>query len=97
MTRRRVLVMLIALCKATFFITSSGSSTAPFLNLITRDLATTLPAVAHLFSLQALTWGTASLVAGVVSDRVGRRSILVGGVVLLGAMRLGGLTVNGDR
>jgi MFS transporter, DHA1 family, inner membrane transport protein len=89
MTHRRVMVMLIALCTATFFITSSGSSTAPFLNLITVDIATTLPAVAHLFSVQALTWGTAALVAGMIADRVGRRSILIGGVVLLGAMRLG--------
>jgi MFS transporter, DHA1 family, inner membrane transport protein len=81
--------MLLALCTAAFFVTSTGAGTAPFLNLISHDLASTLPAVAHLFSIQALTWGTASLVAGLVSDRVGRRAILVGGVVLLGAMRLG--------
>src|SRR5258706_13725982 len=89
MTDRRLITMLIALCTATFFVTSAGASMAPFLNLITRDLATTLPAVAHLFSIQALTWGGASLVAAMVSDRFGRRAILVGGIFLIGMMRLG--------
>ncbi len=84
-----MLMMLIALCTATFFVTSAGASMAPFLNLITRDLATTLPAVAHLFSIQALAWGVASFVAGVASERFGRRGILVGGIVLIGMMRLG--------
>ncbi len=86
--------MLIALCTAVFFVTSAGASTAPFINLLTRDLAATLPAIAHLFSIQALFWGTASLVAGIVSVRVGRRAILVGGVVLLGFMRLGFATAD---
>lgn len=89
MNDRRMMTMLIALCTAVFFVTSAGASMAPFLNLITRDLATTLPAVAHLFSIQALAWGIASLVAGIISERFGRRAILVGGIVLLGAMRLG--------
>ncbi len=89
MTDRRIITMLIALCTATFFVTSAGASMAPFLNLITRDLATTLPAVAHLFSIQALAWGVASLVAAMVSDRFGRRAILVGGIFLIGMMRLG--------
>lgn len=89
MTDRRMMTMLVALCAAVFFVTSAGASLAPFLNLITRDLATTLPAVAHLFSVQALSWGIASLVAGVISERFGQRLILVGGIVVLGVMRLG--------
>ncbi len=89
MTDRQMMLMLIALCAAVFFVTSAGASTAPFLNLIAGDLGTTLPAVAHLFSIQALTWGIASLVAGVIAERVGQRALLVGGVVLIGAMRLG--------
>ena len=84
-----MMMMLIAMCMATFFVTSAGASMAPFLNLIAGNLGTTLPAVAHLFSIQALAWGIASLVAGMVSDRLGRRAILVCGVVLLGFMRLG--------
>ena len=89
MTNRRMMMMLIAMCMATFFITSAGASMAPFLNLIAGDLATTLPTVAHLFSLQALAWGVASLVAGMVSGRLGRRALLVGGILLMGVMRLG--------
>jgi DHA1 family inner membrane transport protein len=94
MSERRMMTMLIALCTATFFVTSAGASTAPFLNLITRDLATTLPAVAHLFSIQALAWGIASLVAGMVSNRFGQRAILVGGTLLIGVMRLGFATAD---
>jgi DHA1 family inner membrane transport protein len=89
MTDRRMMTMLIALCTATFFVTSAGASMAPFLNLIAGSLGTTLPDVAHLFSLQALAWGIASLVAGMVSERIGRRALLVGGVLLMGVMRLG--------
>jgi DHA1 family inner membrane transport protein len=84
-----MIAMLLALCGATFFVTSAGASMAPFLNLIAGDLATTLPDVAHLFSMQALMWGIASLGAGMVSERVGRRAMLVGGVLIMGAMRLG--------
>ena len=89
MTDRRMIAMLLALCAATFFITSAGASMAPFLNLIAGDLATTLPDVAHLFSLQAVMWGIASLAAGVVSERFGRRTMLVSGVLVMGIMRLG--------
>jgi DHA1 family inner membrane transport protein len=88
MTDRRIMTMLIALCTATFFVTSAGASMAPFLNLIAGNLGTTLPDIAHLFSIQALAWGMASLVAGMVSQRLGSRAILVGGVLLMGLMRL---------
>ena len=86
---RRTVWMLVVLSAATFLVTSSGSATAPFMRVIAGDLSTDLSAIAHLFSVQAATWGTASLVAGTLSDRLGRRAILVGAVVLLGATRLG--------
>jgi predicted MFS family arabinose efflux permease len=89
MTERRLMWMLIALCAGVFLVTSAGASTAPFLNFIARDLSTTLPAVAHLFSIQALTWGIASLVAGLAADRFRRRTLLVGGIFVIGLMRLG--------
>jgi DHA1 family inner membrane transport protein len=95
MTDRRMMTMLIALCAATFFVTSAGASMAPFLNLIAGSLGTTLPDVAHLFSIQALAWGMASLIAGMVSERLGRRALLVGGVVVMGVMRLGFATADG--
>jgi DHA1 family inner membrane transport protein len=89
MSDRRLLWLLLALCAGVFLVTSAGASTAPFINLLTRDLSTTLPAVAHLFSIQALFWGMASLAAGMISARIGARRLLVGGVVLIGLMRLG--------
>lgn len=81
--------MPVALCAANFTVTSSGPATAPFLQAIADDLSTTLAAVAHLFALQAITWGTAVLVTGTFSHRLGRRAVLVGSVVLLGATRIG--------
>jgi len=89
MTDTRTVVLLVALSLATFVVTSSGSATAPFLQVIASDLSTDLSAVAHLFSVQALTWGAASLIAGAASDRWGRRPILISSVILLGATRLG--------
>jgi DHA1 family inner membrane transport protein len=86
---RHLLLLLGALCAGVFLVTSAGASTAPFLNDIARDLSTSLPAIAHLFSIQALFWGIASLVAGMVSMRVGQRTLLVGGILLIGFMRLG--------
>jgi len=81
--------MLVALAAATFVVTSTGSGMAPFLTAIAADLASSLPAVANLFSVQAVMWGITSLVAGTLSDRLGRRSILVAGIALLGFTRLG--------
>jgi DHA1 family inner membrane transport protein len=81
--------LLVALAAATFVVTSTGSGMAPFLTAIATDLATSLPAVANLFSIQAVMWGVASLIAGTLSDRLGRRTILVAGIALLGLTRLG--------
>jgi DHA1 family inner membrane transport protein len=89
MSETRILAMLVVLAAANFVVTSSSSGTAPFLTAIATDLSTSLPAVANLFSMQALMWGTASLVAGTLSDRLGRRAILVVAITLLGATRLG--------
>ncbi|HTT36406.1 MAG TPA: MFS transporter [Burkholderiales bacterium] len=89
MTDARTIAMLIALSAATFAVTSSGSAAAPFLQTIAHDLSTDLPTVAHLFALQSISWGSASLIMGALSDRLGRRAFLVGGIVLIGATRLG--------
>ena len=81
--------MLGALSAANFTVTSSGTATAPFLQQIADDLSTTLGAVAHLFAVQAITWGTAALITGTFALRLGRRSVLVTSVVLLAATRVG--------
>lgn len=62
-TDTRIVAMLVALAAATFVVTSTGSGMAPFLTAIAGDLGSSLPAVANLFSIQAVMWGVASLVA----------------------------------
>jgi DHA1 family inner membrane transport protein len=88
-TEARIAAMLVALAAATFVVTSTGSGMAPFLTAIAGDLGSSVPVVANLFSIQAVMWGVASLVAGTVSDRLGRRTILVAGIALLGLTRVG--------
>jgi len=88
MTDRRIAWMLVAMSAATFVLTSSGSATAPFMPAIASDLGTDIPAVAHLFSVQALTWGGSALAFGMLSHRVRRRTTLVVSVVLMGVIRM---------
>src|SRR4029450_2452815 len=60
-----------------FACTSSGTTRAPFLIDMARDLSVSMPLVANLISLTATAWGVASAIAGWLSDVVGRRSVLV--------------------
>jgi len=84
--RRR---MLLALCFATFLVTGNGVAVSPFLLDMARDLRTDLAAVASLVALSSITWGISSLFAGVASDRIGRKPILVGGLCVLVLSPLG--------
>jgi DHA1 family inner membrane transport protein len=88
MSDRRIVWMLVAMCASTFLVTSSGSATAPFMPAIAADLRVDVPAVAHLFSVQALTWGTSALAFGMLSHRLSRRTTLVVSVVLMGVLRM---------
>ena len=88
MTDKRIVWMLVAMSAATFVVTASGSATAPFMPAIAADLSTDIPAVAHLFSVQALTWGTSALLFGMFSHRISRRTTLVVSVVLMGVIRM---------
>ena len=60
-----------------FACTSSGTTRAPFLIEMARDLSVSMPLVANLVSLTAIAWGVSSAVAGWLSDVVGRRPVLV--------------------
>ncbi len=66
-----------AACLGSFAATSSGTTRAPFLLEMSSDLSVSMPLVANLVSLTATAWGTASAGAGWLSDRVGRRPILI--------------------
>lgn len=82
-------VLLVTLCWTTFLVSSAGTAIAPFLLDMARDLGAELAAVGNLVALLSIAWGCMSLTAGTASDRVGRRPILLGGVLTLGAARVG--------
>ena len=66
-----------AACLGSFAATSSGTTRAPFLLDMARDLDVSMPVVANLVSLTATAWGIVSAMAGWLSDVVGRRPVLV--------------------
>jgi len=76
-------VLIAASCFAMFATTASGSTRAPFLIDMARDLDVGLPMVANLFGLTSIAWGISSFIAGAGSDRWGRRPFLIGGPVAL--------------
>ena len=81
--------LLAAACLGMFAASCSGTTRAPFLIEMARDLATSLPLVANLMAMTSIAWGVASLVAGAGSDRWGRRPFLVGGPLGLAACMVG--------
>ena len=81
--------LLAAACLGMFAASSSGTTRAPFLIDMARDLATSLPMVANLMAMTSIAWGAASLVAGAGSDRWGRRPFLIGGPLGLAACMVG--------
>ena len=78
-----------ACCLGSFAATSSGTTRAPFLLDMARDLGTSVPLIANLFAMTATAWGVASLVGGMASDRFGRRPFLIGGPAVLTIAMLG--------
>ncbi len=78
-----------SLTLATFVASASTISITPFLLDLARDLSSNLAAVSGLVAAQNLTWGVGSLAAGLICDRVGRKPVLLGGLLVLGATSLG--------
>ena len=85
--------LLAAACLGMFAASSSGTTRAPFLIEMARDLATSIPMVANLMAMTSISWGVASLFAGAGSDRWGRRPVLVGGPIGL-ALCMAGVAVS---
>jgi MFS transporter, DHA1 family, inner membrane transport protein len=81
--------LLAAACLGMFAASSSGTTRAPFLIDMARDLQTGLPLVANLMAMTSVAWGVSSLVAGAGSDRWGRRPFLVVGPVALALCMVG--------
>ena len=81
---------LITACSLGMFVASaSGTTRAPFLIEMARDLESSVGLVANLMAMTATAWGVTSFVAGQGSDRFGRRLFQVGGPLLLAFSMLG--------
>lgn len=81
--------LLAAACLGMFAASSSGTTRAPFLLDMARDLSASLTMVANLMAMTSVAWGASSLVAGAGSDRWGRRPFLIGGPLGLAASLVG--------
>src|SRR5476651_1347561 len=73
--------LIAAACLGSFAASSSGTTRAPFLLAMAHDLNVSMPLVANLVSMTATAWGIASVAGGYLSDRVGRRVLLVAGLL----------------
>jgi DHA1 family inner membrane transport protein len=84
-----------AACLGSFAATASGTTRAPFLIEMSHDLGVSMPLVANLVSFTATSWGFASAIGGSLSDRIGRRAMLIGGLFAL-ALAMFGQAFAGD-
>jgi predicted MFS family arabinose efflux permease len=75
--------LLAAASLAMFTAAASGTTRAPFLIDMARDLRVSVPLVANLVAITSISWGLASMFAGAGSDRWGRRPFLIGGPLAL--------------
>jgi MFS transporter, DHA1 family, inner membrane transport protein len=72
-----------------FTVAASGTTRAPFLIDMARDLSVSVPVVANLVAITSIAWGITSIFAGTGSDRWGRRPFLVGGPLALALATIG--------
>jgi predicted MFS family arabinose efflux permease len=75
--------LLLTLSAGGLLSTATSIGITPFLLNIGRDLQTDLTGAGNLVALQSVSWGVASLFAGAASDRLGRRPLLVAGLLML--------------
>ena len=81
--------MLLTLSAGALLSTMASIGITPFLLDVAHDLGTDLSASSNLVALQSLSWGVASVFAGALSDRLGRRPILAIGLLGLAVSGLG--------
>lgn len=87
--RRSGLLVLIPLVLATYLANVSATAMTPFLLEIARDLSADLGAIGILLSASSVTWGAVSVFAGLASDRLGRRPVMLIGLCGLALGPLG--------
>jgi len=73
--------MLLTLSAGALLSTIASIGITPFLLDVARDLGTDFSAASNLVALQSVSWGVASVFAGALSDRLGRRPILAVGLL----------------
>jgi len=81
--------LLLAAALGMFTAAASGTTRAPFLIDMARDLGSSVPIVANLLAMTSIAWGSAAMFSGTGSDRWGRRPFLVFGPLGLAAMAVG--------
>jgi DHA1 family inner membrane transport protein len=81
--------LLAATSLAMFTVSASGTTRAPFLIDMARDLQTSVPLIANLVAINSITWGITSIFAGTGADRWGTRPFLIGGPLGLAAATVG--------
>jgi MFS transporter, DHA1 family, inner membrane transport protein len=81
--------LLLAASLAMFTVAASGTTRAPFLIDMARDLGTSVPLIANLVAITSISWGITSIIAGAASDRYGTRPFLIGGPVGLAFCTVG--------
>ncbi|MGB7180973.1 MAG: MFS transporter [Burkholderiaceae bacterium] len=74
-----------ACCLGMFAATASGSVRSPLLLEMAADFDVSLPWIANLFGVTSACWAIGSFAAGKASDRIGRRLVLFGALLLLAA------------
>jgi MFS transporter, DHA1 family, inner membrane transport protein len=79
---------------AMFTAAASGTTRAPFLIDMARDLVVSVPLVANLVAATSVAWGITSMLAGAGSDRWGRRPFLIGGPIALALASVGVATAD---
>jgi DHA1 family inner membrane transport protein len=87
--RRRQSVLLAAFSVVAFLTSTSPLSLTPFLLSIAADLGSDLAAVSVLFTVMNVSWALAALTTGHLSDRFGRKPLILLGLLLIGVGGLG--------
>jgi predicted MFS family arabinose efflux permease len=85
---RRELVLVGTLALTSFTMALNGQFFAPVLPQVARDLGVSPAVVGQLIAVSSLTGAALALVAGPISDRTGRRPMVLGGLTLLVATSL---------
>lgn len=83
------LVVLLVLVLATYLTQVSSIAITPFLLQMAGDFGVDLSALGVLLAVGSITWGTVSIFAGVASDRLGRRPVMLVGLLGLALSPIG--------